>query len=151
MKMVFKTGNILKCNVEALVNPVNCVGVMGKGLALQFKNAFSGAFNSYVKVCNKGLLILGDVHIHRVSMVSNPKFIINFPTKRHWKDLSNIGDIADGLLALKELLIKRGIQSVAIPPLGCGLGGLNWLDVKPLIVQTFKDVENLEVIVFEPI
>ncbi len=96
----FKVGNILSEDAEALVNTVNCVGVMGRGIALQFKNAFPDNFKQYERACNHDLVQPGRMFVHETHQISNPKFIINFPTKRHWRGKSRIEDIESGLVAL---------------------------------------------------
>lgn len=146
----FKLGNLLLENVEALVNTVNCVGVMGKGIALQFKMAYPDNFKSYLKLCQQEKMIPGKVHIYETGILYNPKYIINFPTKFHWKGKSKLKDIEEGIDHLNLEIKRLHITSIAIPPLGCGLGGLEWNDVKPLILQKFHDLENVRIIVFEP-
>ncbi len=144
-------GNLLKSGVEALVNTVNTVGVMGKGIALQFRKAFpKDYFNHYKKACENGELQLGKVHIYHHSSISNPKFIINFPTKKHWRGKSKIEDVKSGLEDLVLKVKENEIKSIAIPPLGCGNGGLNWKDVKPLIEEAFSEAPNVEVLLFAP-
>src|SRR4051812_40187069 len=126
-------GNIIEADAQALVNTVNTVGVMGKGIALQFKKAFPEMVESYEAACEAKTLQPGRMHVYDRGQMINPRYIINFPTKRHWKGKSKIADIVSGLDALVEELKSRGITSVAIPPLGCGHGGLDWGDVLPLI------------------
>ena len=122
----FRTGDILKADAEALVNTVNCVGVMGRGIALQFKNAFPDNFKAYEAACEREEVQPGKMFVFETGTLTNPKFIINFPTKRHWRGKSRIEDIESGLKALVEEIRQRGIRSIAIPPLGSGLGGLDW-------------------------
>lgn len=143
-------GNLLKADVEALVNTVNCVGIMGKGIALQFKQAYPENFKAYEKACRAGEVRPGKMFIVRTNKIQNPKFIVNFPTKRHWKGKSNIEDIKSGLTALIRDVEELGIMSIAIPPLGCGLGGLRWSEVKPLIGAAFSAVPSVKVLVYEP-
>lgn len=126
-------GDILGANSEALVNAVNCVGVMGRGIALQFKNAFPENYELYRRACERAELRPGAMFSYQTRYFGNPKYIINFPTKRHWKAKSRTEDIDSGLKALVAEVRKRGIRSIAIPPLGCGLGGLNWDEVRPKI------------------
>lgn len=145
-----KRGNLLDEKTEALVNTVNCVGVMGKGVALQFKRAFPDNFKQYQKACKNNEVEPGRMFIVATGSLLNPRYIINFPTKRHWRQPSHLDDIKTGLAALVEDVQRLGIRSIAIPPLGCGNGGLDWADVKPLIVDAFKPLPNIEVIVFEP-
>lgn len=145
----FIKGNLLTADVEALVNTVNCVGYMGKGVALQFKKAFPENFKEYQKACRKGQIQPGVVFAFHTGFLNNPKYIFNFPTKRDWREKSRLDDIKIGLQALVKLIKKFEITSMAIPPLGCGLGGLNWADVKPLIVEAFTGLE-IHVLIFEP-
>jgi O-acetyl-ADP-ribose deacetylase (regulator of RNase III) len=146
----FKTGNILVEDAEALVNTVNCVGIMGRGIALQFKNAFPENFLEYELACHHELVQPGQMFIHETRQLSNPRYIINFPTKRHWRGKSRIEDIQTGLTSLVEDVNTRGIRSIAIPPLGSGLGGLDWSEVRPLIVSAFAKSPDVKVIIFEP-
>lgn len=144
----YKKGDILCEDVEALVNPVNCVGVMGRGLALQFKKAFPENFKEYAADCERDEVQPG--RIFRTVLLTNPKHIINFPTKRHWTDKSSIEDIDSGLVALVDEISSRSIQSIAIPPLGSGLGGLDWSDVRPRIENSLLSLDNVNVVIFEP-
>ena len=121
----YTSGDILKANAEALVNTVNCVGVMGRGIALQFKNAFPENFAAYAKACQKKEVIPGKMFVYRTGTLITPYFIINFPTKRHWRGKSLLEDIETGLLDLAGVIRHYGIRSIAIPPLGSGLGGLD--------------------------
>lgn len=146
----FTTGDILRANAEALVNTVNCVGIMGRGIALQFKNAFPANFKAYHTACAREDVRPGKMFVFETGTLGNPKFIINFPTKRHWKGKSRMEDIDSGLKALAEEIRERGIHSVAIPPLGSGLGGLNWSEVRPRIETALRDMNDLNVIIFEP-
>jgi len=145
-----KRGNLLNEKTEALVNTVNCVGVMGKGVALQFKRAFPDNFKQYQKACKNNEVEPGRMFTVATDSLLNPRYIINFPTKRHWKQPSQLDDIKAGLTALVEEVKRLGIWSIAIPPLGCGNGGLDWAEVKPLILEAFKPLPKVEVIVFEP-
>jgi O-acetyl-ADP-ribose deacetylase (regulator of RNase III) len=148
--MEFTCGDILHEEAEALVNPVNCVGVMGKGVALQFKLAFPDNFKEYEATCQRGEVEPGKVLLHQTGHLTNPRYIINLPTKRHWRDKSRIEDIESGLRSLKHEIVSRGIKSVAIPALGCGLGGLRWSEVRPLIEQMLGALNGVRVVVFEP-
>lgn len=145
-----KLGNLLLENVEALVNTVNCVGVMGKGIALQFKQAYPENFRQYEKACRVEEVQPGRMFTVATGNILNPKYIINFPTKRHWKGNSKIEDIKSGLVALVAEVQQLNISSIAIPPLGCGNGGLNWVEVKPLIESAFAQLPDVQVIIFEP-
>jgi O-acetyl-ADP-ribose deacetylase (regulator of RNase III) len=146
----FTTGDILRADAEALVNTVNCVGIMGRGIALQFKNHFPENFKAYEAACAHEEVQPGKMFVFETHTLTNPKFIINFPTKRHWRGKSRMEDISSGLKALVEEIRKRGIRSIAIPPLGSGLGGLNWADVRPRIEEALRGINGLDVIVFEP-
>lgn len=145
-----KTGNILAEDAEAIVNTVNCVGVMGRGIALQFKKAFPKNFNAYALACKQGQVKPGHMFVFETGGLSNPKFIINFPTKRHWKGKSRIEDIESGLEDLVRVLKTNKISSIAVPPLGSGLGGLEWRQVRPLIEASLSNIEGLDVIIYEP-
>ena len=143
-------GNILKANAEALVNTVNCVGTMGKGIALQFKKAWPDNNVAYEKACRKGQLRPGSVQVFSTGMMVNPRYIINFPTKKHWREKSHYTYIEQGLDALVNEIRSRHIASVAVPPLGCGLGGLDWNRVKQIIEDRFSAMADVQVLVFEP-
>lgn len=145
-----KQGDILKAQAEALVNTVNCVGVMGRGIALQFRKAFPGNYKAYKAACERKSIQPGRMLVHDLSRLVLPRFIINFPTKRHWKGKSRIEDIEAGLPALVEEIRRRGIRSVAVPPLGCGLGGLDWEEVRPRIEAAFRDLPDVQVLLYEP-
>lgn len=147
----YKRGDILKEDVEALVNTVNCVGVMGRGIALQFKKAFPDNFKAYVEACKKRKLRPGRVFVFQTGRLCNPRFIINFPTKRHWRNKSRLDDIEAGLADLVRTIEERGIRSVAIPPLGCGLGGLDWSEVRPRIEAAVQSLlPGVDIRLYEP-
>ncbi len=146
----YVSGDILKADTEALVNTVNCVGVMGRGIAFQFKNAFPDNFEAYKVACERGEVLPGHVFVHETGSLIPPRYIINFPTKRHWRGKSRIEDIQTGLSALVDAIVAREIGSVAIPPLGSGLGGLDWSEVRPLIEKAMAVLPYVEVQVFEP-
>lgn len=148
--IILKQGNLLTDEVEALVNTVNCVGVMGKGIALQFKQAYPEMFTEYQKACRKEEVQPGKMHVVETKSLFNPKFIINFPTKRHWKNRSRMDDIESGLADLIKVIKKLEIKSIAVPPLGCGNGGLKWSDVRPKIESAFEQIPNVEVHLYEP-
>jgi O-acetyl-ADP-ribose deacetylase (regulator of RNase III) len=143
-------GNFLESNVEALVNTVNCVGVMGKGIALQSKQAFPDNFEAYLKACRKEEVQPGKMFVYETKSMFNPKYIINFPTKRHWVGKSRYEDIESGLRALITEICNRSIHSISIPPLGCGLGGLDWRKVRPMIEKAFKELPEVQVSLYEP-
>jgi O-acetyl-ADP-ribose deacetylase (regulator of RNase III) len=146
----YRVGNILEADVEALVNSVNCVGVMGRGISLQFRKMWPENFKAYVRACRRGEVRPGKMFVFETSSLTNPRYIINFPTKRHWRGKSRMEDIEAGLRALVDEIRRRGIRSIAIPPLGCGLGGLDWGEVRALIDQALGDLLGVHVIVFEP-
>ncbi len=146
----FKTGDILAEDADALVNTVNCVGVMGRGIALQFKNAFPENFKAYADACKRHEVEPGRMFVFQTGQLTNPRYIINFPTKRHWRGKSRMEDIDAGLKALREVIRENGIHSIAIPPLGSGLGGLNWGNVRSRIEEALRDFEDLRIVVFEP-
>ena len=146
----FKTGDILAEDAEALVNTVNCVGVMGRGIALQFKKAFPDNFRAYAEACRGGEVRPGRMFVSETGQLTNPQYIINFPTKRHWRGNSRIEDVEAGLKDLARVIRERGIRSVAVPPLGSGLGGLDWSDVRPRIERALRGFDDVEVVVFEP-
>lgn len=144
------TGNLLHAEVDALVNTVNCVGVMGKGIALQFKQAFPAMFEAYRKAAKAGEVVPGHMHIYPTDALVGPRYLINFPTKRHWKAGSLMEDIDAGLVDLVAQVRRLGITSIAVPPLGAGNGGLNWAEVRPRIVQAFAALPDVRVLLFEP-
>lgn len=144
-------GNLLEADADALVNTVNTEGVMGKGIALQFKRAFPDNYRAYRAACKAGDVQLGRMFISEIDAdaLDGPRLIINFPTKAHWKSRSRLADIETGLQDLRLALADRQVQAVAIPPLGCGLGGLDWADVRPRIEAALGDLDA-RVLVFEP-
>lgn len=145
------TGNLLYADVEALVNTVNCDGIMGKGIALQFKQAWPGNFDAYAKACRAEEVRAGQMFIWETGGMVNPRYIINFPTKRHWRDKSRIEDVRDGLRVLTADMRRLSIKSIAVPPLGCGNGGLDWNDVRPLIESAFAGLPDVTVQMFSPL
>ena len=145
-----KTGDIFTADAEALVNSVNCVGIMGRGIALQFKNVFPENFKSYAAACARGEVQPGRMFVFETGHLTNPRYIINFPTKRHWRGKSRMEDIEAGLESLVREIRERGIRSVAIPPLGSHLGGLQWSEVRPRIEAALRELDDVDVILFEP-
>ena len=144
-------GNLLNAPVEALVNTVNTVGIMGKGIALQFKQAYPQMFRAYEQACKAGAVQLGKVQVHDLGgLVGGPRWIINFPTKGHWRAGSRMADIQMGLQDLTETIERLNIHSIAVPPLGCGHGGLNWAEVRPLIESSLGNLPHVRVLVFAP-
>jgi O-acetyl-ADP-ribose deacetylase (regulator of RNase III) len=145
----YTTGNLLDSDTEALVNAVNCVGAAGRGIALQFRNVWPENFRAYAAACRRGQVRPGRLFVFETGRAS-PRYIVNFPTKRHWRDRSRIEDIEAGLHALAAEIRQRGIRSIAIPPLGCGLGGLAWSEVRPRIERALGGLANVRILVFEP-
>lgn len=143
------SGDLFEAGTDALVNTVNCVGIMGRGVALQFKKAYPLNFREYEAACKAGEVQPGHMFVHETGKFS-PRFIVNFPTKRHWKGKSRIEDIDSGLIALAAEIKARGIKSIAIPPLGAGLGGLDWNEVLPRIKSALLNVPDLDVVIYEP-
>jgi len=146
----FSSGNILEAEVEALVNTVNCVGIMGRGIALQFKQSFPENFRAYESACQRKAVEPGRMFVFDTGELTLPRYIINFPTKRHWRGKSRMEDIDSGLIALVGEIRTRGIRTIAVPPLGSGLGGLDWSDVRPRIEAALRDLPGVDVFVYEP-
>jgi O-acetyl-ADP-ribose deacetylase (regulator of RNase III) len=144
-------GDILEAQTEAIVNTVNCVGVMGRGIALQFKNAFPGNFKAYAAACKRGEVQPGRMFVYETGELTGPRYIINFPTKVHWRGKSRIEHIESGLEALVAEVKALDIRSIAIPPLGSGLGGLAWTEVRPLIDRALAEVPEIDAEVYEPV
>lgn len=142
-------GDLLSAEVDAIVNTVNTVGVMGKGIALQFKKRFPGNFKAYSTACKSGEVKLGKMFVYDAGQLVSPRWVINFPTKQHWKSRSRLTDVDSGLDDLARVIEELGIRSIALPPLGCGLGGLDWADVRPLIERKLANVDA-DVTVYPP-
>ena len=143
-------GNLLEADADALVNTVNTEGVMGKGLALQFKTKFPEMFEEYHRACQAGEVRPGRMHIVERREMFRPRYIINFPTKRQWRFPSRMEDIEAGLMALVGDIERLHIHSIAIPPLGCGNGGLDWNQALPKIQSALGPLPDLPVFVFQP-
>ncbi len=144
-------GNLLKAPVEALVNTINTKGIMGKGIALQFRQAYPEMFKLYAKRCKSEEVTLGTMDIHDLGgLVGGPQWIINFPTKGHWRSRSRIEDVKAGLSDLVAIIKKLQITSIAVPPLGCGNGGLPWAQIRPLIEDAFSQIPEVEVLLYSP-
>jgi O-acetyl-ADP-ribose deacetylase (regulator of RNase III) len=146
----YTSGNILYADVEALVNTVNCVGIMGRGIALQFRNAFPENFKAYAAACQRQEVQPGRMFVFATGELANPKYIINFPTKRHWRGKSRMEDIDAGLVDLIDVIRRYRIHSIAVPPLGSGLGGLEWDAVKPRIEAALQLLPEVHVRIHEP-
>lgn len=151
MTITVTKGDLLKENVDAIINTVNCVGVMGKGIALQFKQKWPENYKAYAKACKENQVHTGQMFVHPLGQFAGkPYFIINFPTKAHWRSPSKLEFIVDGLNDLVRVIRENKIKSIAMPPLGCGNGGLDWSIVRPLIEQAMSEVPDVEVHLFEP-
>ncbi len=151
MPVTIKSGDLLRQDgIDAIVNTVNCVGVMGKGIALQFKQKWPENYTAYEAACRRGEVKIGKMFVFDSGGLVQPNFIINFPTKKHWRGKSKIEFIQEGLLDLIRVVNQFGIRSIAVPPLGCGNGGLAWSDVRPLIEGAFAQVPNVQVYLFQP-
>lgn len=145
----FTQGNLLDAHTEALVNTVNTVGVMGKGIALMFKERFPENFRLYVAACKADEVHVGKMFVTELEGLDGPRWIINFPTKKHWRGGSELEWIVAGLRDLRRFIAENEVRSIAIPPLGAGNGGLNWDDVRPLIEMSLSAVDA-DILVFEP-
>lgn len=144
-----RSGDLFGADAEALVNPVNCVGVMGRGLALAFRERFPGNFAAYAAACRRSLVVPGEMFVFDTGQ-ERPRLLVNFPTKRHWRDASRMEDLVRGLESLAELVRERELRSIALPALGCGLGGLDWSEVRPRIEEAFAPLEGVRVLLHEP-
>lgn len=144
--ITFRQGNLFDSQAEALVNAVNCVGVMGKGIALQFKRAYPAMFKDYAARCRRGEVRLGEM----TSFHESGKTLINFPTKEHWKSSSRLEDVVTGLRALRELIVRERLRTIALPALGCGYGGLEWPRVKAALLQELEGLVDVDIEVYEP-
>ena len=143
-------GNLLEADAEALVNTVNTVGVMGKGIALQFKNRFAANFLAYAQACKLGQVQTGRMFVTEPQELMGPRWIVNFPTKRHWRDPSRMEWVVEGLQDLRGFLLSHKVQSIAVPALGAGLGGLDWPAVRSHIEAAWGDLP-VDVRVYEPL
>lgn len=149
--MIIETsGDLLKSDVDAIVNTVNCVGVMGKGIALQVKRRYPAVFDEYARECKLGNVRIGNMLPVPTNELTGPTWVINFPTKTHWRARSRLSYIADGLLDLVRVVKALGLRSIAIPPLGAGNGGLNWADVGPMIREAFAHLDDVKVFLYAP-
>lgn len=148
--MRFVQGNLLNAETDTLVNTVNTVGVMGKGIALMFKERFPKNYEAYVAACERGEVQIGKMFVTSNDELNGPRWIINFPTKKHWRQPTKLEWVEAGLVALKSVIIEKGISSIAIPPLGCGNGGLDWKVVRPLIETMLGDLQLVDIVVYEP-
>jgi O-acetyl-ADP-ribose deacetylase (regulator of RNase III) len=148
--MRYKRGNLLEAQTEAVVNTVNEVGVMGKGIALMFEEAFPENFDVYEAACKRGEVRLGRMFVTENHALTGPKWIINFPTKKHWRHPTKLAWVRDGLEDLRRVIQEKAIHSIAVPPLGCGNGGLAWNDVRPEIESALGGLAGVEIVVYQP-
>jgi len=148
--IIYTKGNLLESPAEALVNAVNTHGVMGKGIALMFKKAFPDNFKAYAAACKKSEVTVGKMFVTQLPGTSGPRCIINFPTKKHWIHPSRLEYITDGLADLVKVIKDKELHSIAVPPLGCGAGGLKWDVVKPCIEESLGNLQGVDVMVYEP-
>lgn len=146
----FVQGNLLEAPTEAVTNTVNTVGVMGKGIALMFKERFPDNFKKYEDACKKKEVRIGHMFVTENMALDGPRWIINFPTKQHWRQPTKLDWVINGLKDLRRVLAEKRIRSIAIPPLGCGNGGLEWNIVRAEIVNELGDLEDVDVLVYEP-
>lgn len=147
--ITFTQGNLLEARAEALVNTVNTVGVMGKGIALMFKERFDENFRRYAAACKAKEVQTGKMFVTQVHELDGPRWIVNFPTKQHWRAPSRMEWVIDGLQDLRRFLIEQQVKSIAIPPLGAGNGGLEWAEVREQIERALGDLD-IDILVFEP-
>src|SRR5213594_803260 len=148
--LTYRQGNLLEADVDAVVNTVNTVGVMGKGIALMFKERYPENYRAYEAACKAGQVQTGRMFVTATGELSGPRWVINFPTKKHWRHPSRFEWIEEGLEDLRRVVREKGIRSLALPPLGCGNGGLEWSDVRRLIENAVAAMPDVDVIAFEP-
>lgn len=143
-------GDLLAADVDALVNAVNTVGVMGKGIALAFKTRFPANYEAYAAACQRGEVVTGRMFVTDTQALLGPRWIVNFPTKQHWRDPSRLEWVQTGLQDLRRFLLAQGVQSVALPALGAGLGGLSWPAVRAEMEAALADLP-VDIRVYEPL
>ncbi len=148
--IAYLRGNLLEDDAQALVNTVNTVGVMGKGIALQFKQRFPGNFMAYAQACKLGQVQTGRMLVTEPGELTGPRWVVNFPTKQHWRDPSRMEWVVDGLQDLRSFLVSNAVQSIALPALGAGLGGLPWAAVRGHIEAALGALA-VDVRVYEPL
>lgn len=146
----YRDGDLLADRSEALVNAVNCVGVMGAGVALAFRRRFPENFRAYAAACRRNEVAPGRMFVFETGAESPPRYLVNFPTKRHWRDTSRMEDLVAGVSSLREEVCARAIRSVALPALGCGLGGLRWPEVRAVIADGLRGLQEVRVTVYRP-
>lgn len=150
MTITVARGDLLTAEVEALVNAVNTVGVMGKGLALAFRQAYPAMYRDYRRAAREGRLAVGRMHVWPTGAEVGPRYVLNFPTKRHWRSASRLADVEAGLADLVGTIDRLGLRSLAVPALGCGHGGLPWPDVEPLIRSSLGRRPAVRVLLYPP-
>jgi O-acetyl-ADP-ribose deacetylase (regulator of RNase III) len=148
--ITYATGDLLQADAEALVNAVNCVGVMGKGIALQFKRRYPDNFQAYERACTRDEVSIGTMFVTETGHFDGPRYVINFPTKTHWRGPSRLSYIDAGLVDLIRVLRDDKIRSVAIPPLGVGNGGLDWVQVERRLIEALQQVPGVRAIIYPP-
>lgn len=148
--ITYLRGNLLEDDAQALVNTVNTVGVMGKGIALQFKQRFPANFVAYAQACKLGQVQTGRMFVTEPGELTGPRWVVNFPTKQHWRDPSRMECVVDGLQDLRDFLMSNAVQSIALPALGAGLGGLPWAVVRGHIEAALGDLA-VDVRMYEPL
>lgn len=148
--ITYRQGNLLEADVEAIVNTVNTVGVMGKGIALMFKERYPENYRAYAAACKAGEVQTGCMFVTATNELGGPRWIVNFPTKKNWRNPSRPEWITQGLTDLARVIREKNIRSIALPPLGCGNGGLEWMDVRSAIEQALAALDDVDVIAFEP-
>lgn len=144
-----RRGDLFEAEVEALVNPVNCVGVMGRGLALAFRTRFPDNFEAYAAACRRGAVVPGEMFVFETGR-PRPRLVVNFPTKRHWREKSRMEDLTRGLSSLADTIRERDLRSLALPALGCGLGGLEWRAVRARIEEVLAPFAEVRTLLYEP-
>ena len=149
--IIHAEGDLLASDVDALVNTVNCVGVMGKGIALQFKRRYPQMFKSYAAACRAGEVQIGRMFVVPTEALDGPRYVINFPTKKHWRSPSKLEYIQAGLEDLRQVIAALELRSLAVPPLGAGNGGLDWAQVEPLITDQLGDIPGVDIHLFAPV
>ena len=147
----YMRGNLLDANTEAMVNAVNTVGVMGGGIALTFKQTFPENFRRYAAACRESRVKVGRIFVTECDGSTFPKWIVNFPTKQHWRQPARMEWVIEGLEDLRHFIQAKRIRSIAIPALGCGLGGLDWAEVRMRIEEALNDLDDVDIFVFEPL
>lgn len=146
----YTQGNLLDAPVEALVNTVNTVGIMGKGIALMFKERFPNNMQAYAQACKQKQVVTGKMFVTETGELLGPRWIVNFPTKEHWRSDSKISWIEEGLQDLRRFVVDNHVKSIAISPLGSGNGRLPWPDVKQQIEDALSDLTSTDMLVYEP-